>query len=217
MIGAFFHRLFIRFLKSLQGTYLLWHLVAIGATVVLVLSGFDWWFYLHTRFESLYLLVLVAGLGGFFVPVIVPIGMYIVGDVLKKPYLRLTAAAMAQAALFAYLISIFYKVFSGRTPPRFITDVSTNDITHQFLFGIYKGGIFDGWPSSHAAVAVASAFVLAALIPYKDVRVYAFVWAAVVMCGAAVGFHWFSDVVAGAIIGTTVGLAVSRDAKRSLI
>ena len=36
------------------------------------------------------------------------------------------------------------------------------------------------------------------------------IYVALISAGAAVGFHWLSDVVAGIIIGALIGVSVSR-------
>jgi membrane-associated phospholipid phosphatase len=189
---------------------LLWHALAIALTAALVFSGADWWYYEHTRSVLFDWVVFGAGIGGFFVPVLVPLGLYIWGDVAKKESLMHLGAATGQASLLGYLLSVFYKIFAGRTQPEFLTTLSHTDITHAFHFGILQNGVFWGWPSSHAATAFAGAVALALLVRNKPLRIIALVYAIFVGLGASIGFHWLSDVIAGAIFGSLVGIIVAR-------
>lgn len=216
MFRAFVHKLPQRFLEVFRGRNLFYHISAIVLTYALVVSGADWYFYEATRSSYFYPLIMAAGIGGFFVPVIVPVGMYAVGMLRKNALLALCGAAGAQAVIVAWAISSFYKALTGRIQPEFLTQTSAIDSSRDFNFGFLEHGIFWGWPSSHTAVACALAAVL--IVFYADnraVRIAAFAFAALIASGAAIGFHWFSDVVAGVIIGSLVGVVIARAARDS--
>ncbi|HZT35360.1 MAG TPA: phosphatase PAP2 family protein, partial [Nitrososphaera sp.] len=121
---------------------------------------------------------------------------------------------LGQSALLGWLISSFYKAFTGRVPPPHIFGQSLGalaDISNQFQFGFLKGGIFWGWPSSHTTVAFAMGaafFVLAK--DKKWLRWIGLVWALYVGLSVSVSIHWFSEFVAGAIIGSVIGLVVGK-------
>ena len=210
MIRDFLRNALANFLDVFRGRNLVWHAIAIALTAILVLCGLDWWFFEHTRSGALEPLILTAGIGGFFVPVLTPVGIYLWGEYRNSRSLMSLGAAVAQTELIGYLVSILYKVFTGRTQPEFLTHFSSVDISHAFHFGILQNGIFWGWPSSHAAVAFAGATALALLASKKYVRIGAFVYATLIGFGAAIGFHWLSDVLAGAIIGVLVGTIVAK-------
>src|SRR3989344_3990626 len=140
-------------LAVFRGKNLWWHALAIALTVIVVLSGFDWWFYMMTRSPLLYPLVWAAGLGGFFVPVLVPLAMYIVGEIRHDQKMMDTAAAIAQAVINAVFVSFFFKTFTRRIQPEFLGVGAGLDNSRDFQFGILRHGVFWGWPSSHAAVA----------------------------------------------------------------
>lgn len=211
MFRAFAHRLPQRFLAVYRGGNIFYHVAAAVLTYALVVSGFDWYFYEATRSPYLYPLIRAAGIGGFFVPVLVPLGMYIAGKMRKNASLTKAAALSAQAVIIAWVVSSLYKVFTGRIEPEFLSQTSFVDGSRNFNFGILEHGIFWGWPSSHTTTACALAAAL--IVCYggnKVVKILAFLLAVIVAVGAAVGFHWFSDVVAGVIIGTLVGVVVAR-------
>lgn len=211
MFRAFAHRLPERFLAVYRGNSIFYHIAAVVLTYVLVVSGFDWYFFEVTRSPYFYPLTMAAGIGGFFIPVLVPIGMYVMGEIRKSPSLITNAALCAQAVVIAWTVSSFYKALTGRIEPEFLTQTSFVDGSRNFNFGILEHGMFWGWPSSHTATACALAAAL--IVCYRGNRVVktlAFLLAVVVAAGAAVGFHWFSDVLAGVIIGTLVGVVVAR-------
>jgi len=213
MIGRIASGLIGRFVDVWKGRNLAWHAVAIGLTAVLVLSGFDWWFYESTRGEYLYPLVWMAGIGGFFIPVLIPVGLYAFAELRKDHELLLTAIRIVQAILTAFAVAFIYKALTGRVQPEFMNTIGNTDISRGFQFGFFRHGIFWGWPSSHTAVAVAGGVTLFRLVKNYPVRLLTVLYMLIVACGAAVGFHWFSDVVAGAIFGVLVSFIVVRVSK----
>ena len=211
MFRAFAYRFPERFLAVYHGTNVFYHIAAVVLTYALVVSGFDWYFFEVTRSPYFYPLTMAAGVGGFFVPVLVPIGMYVAGEIRKNAPLIASATVSAQAVVIAWIVSSFYKALTGRIEPEFLTQTSFVDGSRDFNFGFLEHGIFWGWPSSHTAVACALAAALIVCYRHnKVVKALAFLLAVIVAAGAAVGFHWFSDVVAGVIIGTLVGVIVAR-------
>ena len=211
MFRAFVHRLPQRFLAVYRGNSIFYHIAAVVLTYVLVVSGFDWYFFEVTRSPYFYPLTMAAGIGGVFVAALVPIGMYVVGEIRKNAALVAHGALCAQAVVIAWVVSSFYKALTGRIEPEFLTQSSFVDGSRDFNFGFLEPGLFWGWPSSHTATACALAAALFVCYPKnRVVRYLALLLAVAVAAGAAVGFHWFSDVLAGVIIGTLVGVVVAR-------
>jgi len=198
-------------LLSFRGYYILGHVLAFGITFLLVVSGFDWWFFESTRRTLLSPIVFIAGIGGFFVPVIIPIALHTIGQLRDSVRLRQTGAAAAQAVIVSWVISSFYKALTGRIEPEYSSHLDMLDRSRTFNFGFFEYGIFWGWPSSHTAVAFALASVLVVLLAHgRFGRFLAIFCASFVGIGAAIGFHWFSDVIAGAIVGILVGITIGR-------
>lgn len=197
-------------LHAYTGGRYAWHLLAAALTALLVITGFDWQFFVATRSDYLAPIIFAAGIGGFFVPVAVPVVLYIVGGLMKNARLTHASFAGAQAVVIAWGISSFYKAFTGRIEPEFLMHV-LDDRSRTFNFGFLEYGIFWGWPSSHTAVAFALATALTVVFSKNAyLRVLVFAYAFFIAFGAAVGFHWFSDVLAGAIVGSLVGTVVGR-------
>jgi len=129
----------------------------------------------------------------------------------EKNNLRVKNAtfAVVQAGLLGLGISTFYKVFTGRAGPYHI--ISNVDISHVFRFGVLRGGAFAGWPSSHTTTAFAMSMALVTLFPEnKLVKYSAIIYAIYIGIGVSATIHWFSDFVAGAILGIIIGVSVGK-------
>lgn len=150
-------------------------------------------------------------------PVIFPIGAYIYGRLRKNRISLYGAYAAAQAAVIGLAISSFYKALTGRPGLRHAAH-SMIDTSREFRFGFLRGGIFFGWPSSHTTVAFAIGLALWSLYrESKAARYAALLYAFYVGIGVSMTIHWFSDFVAGAIIGTVIGLTVGGAFRKRLL
>lgn len=210
-----FYRLGSTIKACFRPPYLWWQLLFVLLTFVLVSSGFDWWYFVSTKNTVLLLLLLPAVVIGGLLPMIGPLMLLIVAVIRRNRRLVNTAWGLAQAAMLGLLISSFYKVFTGRLPPRLSNLVIDN--SHGFQFGFFRGGAFWGWPSSHTTVAFAMAFTLIQLYPDKKwLKPVACLYALYIGLGISVSIHWFSEFVAGAILGAIIGIVVGRAFTRRL-
>ncbi|MFA5997026.1 MAG: phosphatase PAP2 family protein [Candidatus Paceibacterota bacterium] len=207
---ALFYKFWDNIINSFRGRNLLWHFVAIASTYMLVVSGFDWaYFQLFQGTYIYYFLFSAAAIGGL-LPILFPLAVLILGYARKNALLMNTAYATAQAAMLGSIISSTYKAFTGRFHPS-IAEISNIDISQIFQFGFLKGGIFWGWPSSHTTIAFAMSAALWALYPKnKLIKTIAALYAFFIGIGVSMNIHWFSDFVAGAIIGIVVGTVVGK-------
>ena len=195
--------------RIFMGRNFFWHLAMIALTAIIILSGFDWLYYEATRNSVLQIIGFGAAGLGFLVPVFLPIILYTVGTARKNLRLKYAAYASIQAGILGLAISSLYKVFTGRVGLPHIANAI--DTSHVFQFGIYRGGAFQGWPSSHTAVAFAMSFALITLFLEKKIfRSILFVYALYIGIGVSMTIHWFSDFVAGAILGTVIGIVVGK-------
>jgi membrane-associated phospholipid phosphatase len=191
-----------------KGWKIVWHVIAILLTFVLVLSGFDWQWFLATRNPALRSWLWPAvGIGGL-LPLGLPLFLLVVGFIIENSRAMLTGWAVGQAALLGSLISSTYKAFTGRVHPAHVVG---DDISHVFRFGWMRGGVFWGWPSSHATIAFAMAVTVFTLCPKQRwLGFVAILYACYVGLGVSMTIHWFSDFVAGAIIGSVIGAVVGK-------
>lgn len=212
MIKSFFYK----FPQNIAGVFRnnnwVWHLVAIALTYLLVQSRFDWWYFKSTRIPVLQDFAMTAAAVGFFIPIIIPLALYIIGKSKSDAQMQLAASASAQAGIIAIVLSSAYKAFTGRLQPELVAHPPlTADITGAFNFGFLQHGVFWGWPSSHTAVAFAMAVVLAIIYRQNKGLIYVLIlYAFYIGLSVSVTIHWFSDFVAGAILGTVIAFVVAK-------
>ena len=204
----FFVTLPRNFIGCFKGWRLVWHLVAILLTVILVLSGFDWHYYLATRNPALRSWMWPAVIIGMFLPIYLPLILFAVGIIARSAKTILTGWAVAQAELLGALVVVAYKAFTGRAhPPHNVSP----DISYVFHFGFLRGGVFWGWPSSHTTIAFAMAATVFTLCPKQRwLGLLAVLYAFYIGIGVSMTIHWFSDFVAGAIVGSVIGTVVGK-------
>jgi membrane-associated phospholipid phosphatase len=198
------------------GENLLLQLLALLLTYAIVTSGFDWTYFISVRAPLLHSIFGYATVGGFIIPILIPIILLLVGAFHKDIRVSVYGWALGQAAFLGWLISSTYKAFTGRVQPN-LHDLVT-DGSRGFHFGFMEHGIFWGWPSSHTTVAFAVAFAFAVLTSKKHAfaRYAAIILALYVGVGVSLSIHWFSEFVAGAIIGSVIGNAVGKEWKSFL-
>jgi membrane-associated phospholipid phosphatase len=211
----FFLKFFRNILKCFQGANLSWHFLAIFLTYAIVVSGFDWWYFTHVQNPVVRSWLSPAMSLGGLLPILIPAGLFVWFVIGRNKKLLATARAVTQAALGGLVISDFYKAFTGRIhPPHPLGSGTLTDISHGFRFGILRGGVFWGWPSTHTTVAFAMAVALIVLYPRNKILKYgALLYALYVGVGVSISIHWFSEFVAGAIIGSVIGAVVGKSFK----
>jgi membrane-associated phospholipid phosphatase len=212
-MNLFFSTLPRNVIECFRGRMLVWHLAAIILTIALVLSGFDWRYFQWTRSPTLRSWLWPAvPIGGLF-PVALPLALLLLGTVARSAPTRMVAGAIIQAEVIGGIIAAGYKAFTGRAHPTHDMGV---DLTHVFKFGLLRSGVFWGWPSSHTTIAFAMAITVFRLFPKQRWLGYlAISYAFYIGFGVSMTIHWFSDFVAGALIGTVVGVVVGTSFSRS--
>jgi membrane-associated phospholipid phosphatase len=192
-----------------RGPRLVWHALAVVLTIVLVTTGFDWRYFTSTRDPALLLWMFPAVRIGGVLPIILPLFLIALGGISKNAGVSLAGWAIGQAEIVGAVVAAAYKSVTGRAHPSHIVGA---DMSHTFRFGFLRGGVFWGWPSSHTMIAFAMAFTVWTLFPKQRWLGYASVaYAIYIGIGVSMTIHWFSDFVAGAIIGTVIGIVVGKN------
>jgi membrane-associated phospholipid phosphatase len=212
-----FYNIFGHIADSIKYKYGLYYLLAGIFTFFIVISGLDWAWY---KFSTTHIWIFSAGFisvfAGMFVPVIALPLLYIYARVKKHSRLQIITLALGQAAVLGMAISTFIKIFTGRLPPEHFAGLVNN--SGGFQFGLYRGGWFNGWPSSHTTIAFAMAMTLIGLCPNnKAVKICAWIFATGIGLGVSFNIHWLSDAVAGALIGFSIGKVISADFKKLIV
>ena len=201
------------FIKCFSKQNLFWHFIAIFLTYILVVTNFDWYYFTNTRSIALNYIFFPAIIFGGLLPIIIPLCLIFIGHIKKQKNTYNLGWLLGQSAILGSFISSIYKAFTGRIQPDMHNTLV--NISHNFQFGFFKHGVFWGWPSSHTTVAFAMSFVLIGLFPKnKIVKILALVYAIYIGIGVSLSIHWFSDFIAGAIIGTIIGISVIKYYKK---
>jgi len=196
------------FLDCFRGRLLACQLIAILLTCLLVTSGFDWRYFLSTRNPTLLSLMFPAVHIGGLLPILLPLSLLALGGLAGNVSARLTGWAVGQAEVIGALIAALYKTLTGRAHPLHAVGA---DLSHTFRFGLLRGGVFWGWPSSHTTIAFAMAVTIFKLFPRQRwLGSVAITYAFYVGVGVSMTIHWFSDFVAGAIFGSVIGVVVGE-------
>ena len=186
-----------------------WHLLAIALTFACVASGFDGWVAETFRHTGIQGLARIAGRVGLWTPILAPSAILCVAWVRRDGGLARNGWRLAEAEVLAAVLCLAYKAVTGRPGPTQLHDGGGVDASRVFRFGFLRGGVFWGWPSSHVTVAVAGAVALSLLCARNRwVKPLALAYAASMAVCVAASFHWFSDVVAGTILGVVIGRVV---------
>lgn len=206
----YFFKTFIPNIVRIFSPYnILWHLLAIVSTYSIVTTNTDWNYFLISRNITLNTIFFPAIIIGGLLPIIIPLSLIAVGIMRRTIRTTIIGFAFAQAVILGSLISSTYKAFTGRIQPNIYNLVV--DGSHQFNFGFFKHGIFWGWPSSHTTIAFAMALTFVHLFPKSKTWSYsAILYAFYIGIGVSLSIHWFSEFIAGAIIGSVIGVVVGK-------
>jgi membrane-associated phospholipid phosphatase len=206
-----------------SGSRALFPLSAVAGTFLIIKSGLDTqvhnFFARNTFFES----YSHQAIGfGAIVPVL--LGGGLLGSGLAGGSSRLASAgsAVLQASLLAVCTSTALKALTGRPQPGNHHEqviYEDNTASETFRFGFLRGGVFWGWPSGHMLANTAA--VTSLLSFYKDKTwlnvaggaYLGYLFLSVVSHGRN-SMHWFSDAVAGTLMGYAIGSTVGRDFRR---
>ena len=144
---------------------------------------------------------------------------------LQTPHFRARLGDALMAVAAAALTSWLLKMLIGRVRPRFddpdrflgpfgtypIVQKGTDKpvLMHAWEFWKHDAASLWSMPSNHTAAAVALAAALGAM--YPRLRILFFSLAAIVAAGRLVfDAHYFTDVLAGGVVGLVIGHAMTR-------
>jgi len=209
-------KFFYKFDKDLAGSFTYHYglnYIAAGVATLLLIGGdntptvdWDWYRYTYTH-RAIYNAGYSAYYVGWTVPFAAPVGLYLYGLAKDNPDLQAVSMALAQSAFIGWSISAALKIITGRVQPIYLSD--PDNLNGDFRFGFLRGGINNGWPSTHSTVAFAMATTLFELYPDNQfVRIGAMVYASYIAIGVSCNVHWASDCVAGALIGYAIGRTI---------
>ena len=140
------------------------YIAGAAASYGLVESGADWrWYRNAIEHPWISRTGRVSVVAGPIVSVAVPLGLYLYGRSERDATIQIAGLALGQAAINAAVLTSVLKAFTGRVGPQHKSE--TTDYSKEFRFGFLRGGIYQGWPSSHTATAFSMATALMELYP----------------------------------------------------
>ena len=142
---------------------------------------------------------------GTFFPFLVPGYMYFISS---NKALNNTGAVAAQATAVAFLYNNILKAISGRAHPN--AENNNGELSRDFKWGFGRRGVFYGWPSGHSMTNASLAMSIASYNrdnPWivAGCGLYASYVATSMVLGAKGEAHWFSDAIAGTLMGASIG------------
>lgn len=197
-----------------------WHLTAIGLTPILITTGVD------ARVQNTFQgtadgWFLPGEAVGYLGPFMLGLPLYVVGVSNNSNETVGVAYAVAQTSIITLSTVFVLKSFTGRPPPDNSSDVSMQNQSEKFNFGFLNRGIYDGWPSGHMATITSLASTMIHYYPEAGwMKVLGYAAMAYTMIGISTHeqgqFHWFSDGVAGGLMGYAIGKTVGTNMRASV-
>ena len=203
--------------RAFGGYDLLYFGAAIASTAALVPSGADHAVRLSVQ-RHLHSSAWgdAAYYGGYAVPVVLPLGLWLTGVAARDSRFAGPGSAAIQAVVLTEVTVALLKVGTGRPFPRnAANDVPEVGLDRPGYSREFAPFAFEGryaWPSGHAAGAFSLAAVFTAYAGDSvAIPAIAYPLAAGIGAGMIVGdHHWTSDVVAGALFGQAIGWSVGK-------
>jgi membrane-associated phospholipid phosphatase len=205
-------------LAMFSGSRAVLHLSALAGTLLIVESGLDAkvhnFFVRNTFFENV---SHYAVRWGTYFPVILGGGLFGSGLIGGSSELASAGGAVLQASLLALCTTTALKALTGRPGPEPVI-YDDKEASSVFRFGFLRGGVFHGWPSGHVTANMAAVTSLLSFYDKTWLNIaggayLGYLFLSVVSHGRS-SMHWFSDAVAGALMGYAIGTTVGRDFRR---
>ncbi|RYD06032.1 hypothetical protein N752_05765 [Desulforamulus aquiferis] len=127
-----------------------------------------------------------------------------------------------KAVVFSLTVVTILKAITSRVHPEVISITDTYIRSNSFEFGLLINGlasVVEGWPSGHTATNTAMIFSIIFGCSLR-IKIAGSIWVVWVVLatifGDKGGVHWFSDSIAGVVIGVAIALAhISLNARHS--
>lgn len=197
-----------------------WHLSAIGATPILIYSGVD--ARVHEAFKETDVNWFLPGVSAGYLLPFISLPMYAQGRAGHNDRTVGAAYTIAQTSIITLTTVSLLKSFTGRPAPDAGSNVSAYEQSKEFNFGFLNRGIYDGWPSGHMATITSIASSMIHYYPEQTwIKWLGYSSMAYTLTLISVEhhaqFHWFSDGVAGGLMGWAIGKTVGSNMRASLL
>jgi len=206
-------------LSSYTGSNALFHLSGLAATLLIVQSGLDTQvhnYFARHQFMDRYSRPAVV-VGAYF-PAALGAGLLATGLIGGGSRLATAGSAVLQASALSAGAMLTLKALTGRPGPDPMVH-EDDSASRVFRFGFLRGGVFHGWPSGHLMTNTAAITSLMAFYGDKTLLNIAggvslgYLFLSVISHHRS-SMHWFSDEVAGTLMGIAIGTTVGREFRR---
>lgn len=149
------------------------------------------------------------------VPIAIPLIAFIIFRRNKTDRTRQLAKKSLWSFITAYLVMTTLKVFTNRVDMEPFEPIGWIDFSGHFRFGFMNSNhwwesLSEGWPSGHTMIAVSMAIAIHPFLNKKGLKVLNILYPVCIALSVSTAFHWFSDVISGALIGTVIGFYFQR-------
>ncbi|HNY31695.1 MAG TPA: phosphatase PAP2 family protein [Fibrobacteria bacterium] len=199
---------------SFSGQNLALHAGALASTYGIVQAGWD--YDVHHYFNenpSAGTLGSPSAAAGALAPVLTAGSLWVYGKSTEQPEVVVAGNAVAQAVGITFTYHELLKAVTGRPAPQGVPESEMEDHSKTFRFGFLRGGLFWGWPSGHLSTNTAAVVSLSSFYPdNKPISVAKYTWMGYMFYGVVShnggSMHWFSDALAGTLMGYAIGRTV---------
>ncbi|MGE5352586.1 MAG: phosphatase PAP2 family protein, partial [Acidobacteriota bacterium] len=204
------------FLNAFSGYNGLLQLAGIASTYVLIHTNVDYhvttYAMDHTSDANYALPGVVLGST---LPITTGGVLYFLGKHNNDKKMVAASFAVLQAGLLTVAYISVLKGITARAHPDPNSTADRKEISRQFNFGFFRGGIYHGWPSGHVGGAMAVASALSNFYPEKTwLKYLTYGWVAYTMASVSIfhkgTMHWFSDAIAASLMTYTIGASVGK-------
>lgn len=201
---------------SFSGNNAYFHLAGAALTPLIIKSGLDEEVNDSFNNREIYPLRFPGVVAGYVAPFALGVPFFVHGEMnSNNESLRASYAVLHSTIITLTYVSLL-KALTGRPNPDNDSHRSMQEQSEEFNFGFLNNGIDYGWPSGHMATTMALASTMTHFYPDTPwIK-----WAAygssaymfyVVSSNDKGQMHWFSDAVAGGLMGYAIGSTVGSN------
>lgn len=195
---------------SFTGDALPYHLGAIAITPALVYTDVDSSVQAHFEAHPNDRFTTFGSVAGNFGPFLLGLPIFLQGKMSKDDETVGASFAIAHSTIIALTYISTLKFFTGRPHAENSDPDSPEKQSREFRFGFSRNGIVDGWPSGHVGMTTTLLSTLSHYYPEKIWLKYFGIGFVSYMFYTVIShnegqYHWFSDGVAGMMMGYAIG------------
>lgn len=195
-----------------------YHLGAVAITPALIYTNVDARVQAHFEEHPTNRFTTFGSVAGNFGPLLIGLPIFIQGKMQNDNETVGASFAIAHSTIIALTYISTLKFFTGRPHAENSSDEDARTQSRKFRFGISRNGIVDGWPSGHVGMTTTLFSTLAHYYPEKTWLKYFGIGTVTYMFYTVIShndaqYHWFSDGVAGAMMGYAIGSEVGDNAR----